>query len=170
MMLKDNMLLRKFTHLLEETGSRGGIRVDLTAEANKALSKYFVHGTPLGVDMFEGVSAPEKPYLVKYSRREYAERMLKMGEIRISPASAYKNGSLLFAMQDLETVRDYTIPTYSNLMKGHSGASVDGETYDISNGDIHLSTEVPDYYLYSLCRENRSAYANRFRCGFRSYY
>ena len=152
-MFNDNMLLRKFTHLLEETGSRGGIRTDLAEAGNRTLGKYFSSGPPVGIELFEGISTPEKPYFVKFSQREYIEKMFKFGEIRVSPASAYESGSLLFAMQDFETIRSYTIPTYDNLLKGFSSASIDGVNYDITNGDIQLSTEVPDYYLYSLCRE-----------------
>ena len=153
MRLNDDALLRKWTHLLEETGSRGGIKESLVAAANEQLQAYFADGAPPGVRLFSGVQRPKSPFLVKFSKKEFIEKMYYSGEIRVSPASLYSDGSLLHAMQDLETKRNYTIPAYNNLMEGQKSVELDGTLYDITQSDPSVSLEVPNYFLYSLCAD-----------------
>lgn len=146
-------LLIKWSHVLDELSTRNLALSETISRANNVLNAYFTNGIPAGVKLFDGIERPRSPFLVKFSRLDFLERMHQYGEIRVSPASSYANGNLLYAMQDLETKRDYTIPTYDKLIEGYSAVSINGTVYNVRNADPTISTEVPDYYLYSLCTD-----------------
>ena len=85
----DGNFMRKFTHLLEEYGTRGGLP-DLAA-AKKTIARYFSDGGPIAARIFADYVEPPHPFLVKYGSRPFLEPMLREGYIRICPASYYNN-------------------------------------------------------------------------------
>lgn len=146
-------ILQRWGHLVEEYGARGG---GFSADPNVVgtlLHRYFENGEPSGVRLFQNVGGAERNGLVKYSRRQFIENMYRKGIIRIAPASGYTNGNLLHAQQDLEVQRDFTIPTAELAIKGYQHATIEGKSYDISQGDVRIVETVPDYYVYCLCRQ-----------------
>lgn len=153
MMHNDAWMVQRWAHVMEEAGARGGFVGEMIAAANDPLKKYFENGQPSGVKLFEGLNGKHGQALVKYSRREFIERMHRLGEIRIAPASTYSDGSLLSAQQDFEVQRKFIIPTAEMHIKGFRHAKIEGVTYDISSGDVEIVEEMKDYFVYCLCRE-----------------
>lgn len=149
----DSNLMRKFTSLMEEQSFRVAITGELIQAANEPLNKYFDGDGPIGVNLFKSVDEPSRPYLVKFSKKKYVEQMLKTGTFRVSPASLYSNGSLLHAQQDLETEREFVIPTYDKILKGYDHVNVEGMKFNVTQNDPQIRVSVPDYYLLSLCRD-----------------
>lgn len=88
---KDDSWTQKFTHMLEEYGSRGGTPVDVVAAARAPVVRYFENGDPIALKMFDGYQPPPPPFLIKYGRKEFLEPMLREGRIRICPASFYND-------------------------------------------------------------------------------
>lgn len=149
----DSMLMRKFAALMEEQSFRIAITGSLIQAANEPIGKYFDNDVPIGVKLFENIRQPKSPYLVKFSKREYVEQMLNTGTFRVSPASLYSSGSLLHAQQDLETEREFIIPTYDKVLQGYEYVNVEGMKFNITQADPVIRISVPDYYLVSLCRD-----------------
>ena len=152
-MYNDNWMLQKWAHVMEEVGVRGGFSGDVISASTEPLEKYFEQGKPDGLQLLADAIPADKMTLVKYSKREYIERMYRDGEIRIAPASIYADGSLLSAQQDLEVQRQFMIPTAESFTKGYLHMNVEGKVYNISDGDIQISEDLQNYYLYSMCRE-----------------
>lgn len=151
---EDSNLMRKFTAIMEEISLRKGISDQLIQAVNKPLGKYFQNGRPIGVELFKGIFEPEKPYFVKFSeKKKFVEQMLEQGRFRVSPASLYSDSNLLHAQQDLETERSFVIPCYDHVLLGHHNVTIEGTNYDIAEDDAAIKKSVPDYYLFSLCKE-----------------
>src|SRR5687767_1936926 len=55
---KDDSLTQKFTHLLEEYGSRGGTPTNVIAAARAPVVQYFANGDPIALRMFGNYQAP----------------------------------------------------------------------------------------------------------------
>ena len=91
----DDSFMQKFTHMLEEYGSRGGTPLGVIQAARGPILRYFENGEPIAVKMFAGYIAPSSPFVVKYGRRQFLEPMLPKGSIRICPASFYNNKTFL---------------------------------------------------------------------------
>jgi hypothetical protein len=144
-------LIQKFTHLLEEWNSRGGLPGDVVADARKPILKYFEHGDPTGVKLFSRFDPPSTPFLVKYSRREFLEPMLKKGIIRICPASYYADPKHIDAVRDSETLRHFFIPTFRERLEGKVSVKYDGRDVKFNDDDIVIPLLVPDYFLFCLC-------------------
>lgn len=144
-------MMEKWAHVMEEVGSRGGFLSDLMAAMVKPMSKYFESSPYDGVNLLEGAAARERQTLVRYSRGDYIERMYRLGEIRISPASTYADASLLLAQQDLELKREFIIPTWKLFVQGYNKANINGNIYDISSGDVIIREYTQDYYIYCMC-------------------
>ncbi|MDP3657629.1 MAG: hypothetical protein Q8R45_11760 [Brevundimonas sp.] len=145
-------LMRKFTHLLEEYGARGGEPPsEVIVAARTPLLKYFENGPPIAVKMFEGYRAPQSRYLVKYGQREFLEPMLKHGRIRICQASHYNDNTHNAAVRDDEISRIFCFSTYEERLKEISHIPVQGHRIPIEDDDIVLPVEMNDYYLFSLC-------------------
>jgi len=153
MAYNDYWMLQRWAHVMEEAGGRGGFLGEMIAAANEPLNKYFEQGEPPGVRLFRDAQESSGPTLVKYSRRDFIERMYRFGEIRIAPASSYSDGSLLNAQQDLEVQREFVIPTAKLFTKGFRHAEIEGRTYSIVHGDVSIVERMEDYYVYCLCRE-----------------
>jgi len=152
-MENDAWMFQRWSHLLAEHGLRGGLTGDMMAAANTPLDRYFEDGEPSGIKLFRNVRDVEKSALVKFSRREFIKSMYQHGKIRIAPASAYADGNLLHAQHDLEVQRDFMIPTAEMLLKGFQHVKIEGQNYDISQGDVPIIETVPNYYVYCMCRE-----------------
>ncbi|MCR9002633.1 hypothetical protein [Rahnella perminowiae] len=145
--------MQVFTHLLEEYGVRtdGLAPFDILQSARQPLFKYFEHGTPIGVTLFEGYSIPSRPYLVKYGKREFLEPMFQKGKIRLANATHYNNSEFLSSIRDDETSRTFFIPTYKERLAGKTHISFQGNCIEFVNDDIVLPLTFDDYYLFSLC-------------------
>lgn len=141
-----------FTHMLEEYETRsGGIPGPLIEAARQPFLKYFEHGTPIGVAMFEGYKAPSGPILVKYGKRVFLEPMFTAGQIRLANAKSYRNASYLNSVRDDETSRTFFIPTFRERIEGKTSVTIDGRKLDFGDDDLVLPLEFDDYYLFSLC-------------------
>ena len=110
--------MQKFTHMLEEYGSRGGPPGSVTKAAREPILRYFENGEPIAVRMFADYTTPSSPFVVKYGRRQFLEPMLREGAIRICPASYYNNHKFLDSVKDDETSRTFYIPTFRERLAG----------------------------------------------------
>lgn len=144
-----NGFMRKFTHLLEEYGLRGGLPV--WRDIPRQDVDYFADGGPIAARIFDGYEEPAGPILVKYGRREFVEPMLREGRIRISPASYYGDASHSDAVRDDEVSRIFCIPTWRERLDGRTYTEIHGHRVDYRDDDVVLPLVVPDYHLYSLC-------------------
>lgn len=147
--LNEHGFMRKFTHLTEEYGMRGGLP-DLEA-ARKPIVDYFADGGPIATRIFAGYSEPPQPFLVKYGSREFLEPMLRSGSMRICPASYYNDTSHNAAVRDDEISRVFYIPTWRERMAGQTFTEIQGHRLEYEGDDIVLPLVVPDYFLFSLC-------------------
>lgn len=152
-MNNNNWLMQRWAHVMEEAGTRGGFNGELLSSANEPLRKYFENGRAPGVELFRDFKNAPKAPLVKYSRREFVESMYRFGEIRVAPASEYASGSLLDAQRDLEVQREFIIPTAKLIAKGYTQADIEGQQYNIAEGDVSIVEETENYYVFCLCRE-----------------
>lgn len=111
-----------FTHMLEEYGARrdGHPPDETIVEARLPLLKYFEHGTPSGVRMFQDYQVPDTPILVKYGKRQFLEPMVKRGELRLANAGLYNDVGFLNAVRDDETSRTFFIPTFKERLAGQT--------------------------------------------------
>jgi len=150
----DDSFMQKFTHMLEEYGTRGGMApAEVIQDARKPILRYFENGPPIAVRIFDGYKPPDAPFLVKYGRREFLEPMLHEGRIRICPASYYNNDGFLDAIRDDEVTRYFYIPTFRERLRGIHFMDFQGHRIEFGNDDIVLPVQMPDYYLLSLCND-----------------
>ena len=117
-----NEFMRKFTHLLEEYGLRGGLPV--LKDIPRASVDYFANGGPIATRIFAGYAEPSEPFLVKYGERRFLEPMLREGKIRISPAGFYNDTGHNAAMRDDEISRVFCIPTWRERLDGKTHADI----------------------------------------------
>lgn len=144
--------MQVFTHMLEEYGSRGGgPSNEVIGRARKPILKYFEHGTPMGVNMFQGYGKPDTPILVKYGKREFLEPMLHSGNLRLANAELYNDMEFLDAVRDDETSRTFFIPTYKERLAGSTHINLHGHNIEFNDDDIVLPLVFDDYFLFSLC-------------------
>lgn len=144
--------MQVFTHMLEEYGSRGGQPPDdVIASARLPLMKYFEHGTPVGVRLFEGYTAPAGPIVVKYGKRQFIEPMFRSGDLRLANAAHYNDSQFLNAVRDDETSRTFFIPTYKERLAGQTYCDFQGHRMQFDDDDIVLPLVFSDYYVFSLC-------------------
>jgi len=148
---QDDGFMEKFTHMLEELSSRGGLTSDVATRATASARRYFANGEPIGVRMFRGYTPPSAPFVVKYGRREFLEPMLNAGRLRICPASYYNASSHNAAVRDDEIHRTFYIPTFHERIKGIDHTYVDGFRLTYDDDDLVLPVVAPDYFLFSLC-------------------
>lgn len=146
--------MQLFTHLLEEYGSRaGGPPADVIERARRPLARYFEKGRPVGLSMFEAYPLPSAPILVKYGKREFLERMMRNGELRLANAALYNQLGHNDAVRDDETSRTFFIPTYRERLAGKTHTDVQGQRIEFGDDDIVLPLVFDDYYLFSLCEQ-----------------
>lgn len=148
---KGDAWMQKFTHMLEEYGSRNGTPADVIAAARKPVVRYFENGDPIALKLFAGYQAPPPPFIVKYGKRQFLEPMLAEGRIRICPASFYNNASFLPSVQDDEISRTFFIPTYKERIAGKDAIDFQGHRIVFGNDDIVMPVVTNDYFLFSLC-------------------
>lgn len=147
--------MQVFTHMLEEYGLRtdGHPPAATIEKARIPLSRYFEHGTPIGIKMFAGYKAPTEPILVKYGRREFLEPMLKEGRLRLANAKSYNQAQHLDAVRDDETSRTFYVPTYQERLAGKTHVSFEKHQIVLKDDDIVLPLMFDDYYLFSVCEK-----------------
>lgn len=144
--------IQVFTHMLEEYGSRGGQPPDdVIATARSPLVKYFEHGTPLGVRLFDGYEPPPGPIVVKYGKRRFLEPMFQKGDLRLANAALYNGSQFLNAVRDDETSRTFFISTYKERLAGETYCEFQGHRIEYDDDDIVLPLVFDDYFLFSLC-------------------
>ncbi len=143
--------MQKFTHLMEEYGTRGGLPADVVGNARKPAVGYFANGEPIAVEMFRDYTTPISPFIVKYGRREFLEPMLHTGRLRICPASYYNDDAHNAAVQDDEIHRTFFIPTFRERLEGIHHIDFQGHRIQFGDDDIVLPVVAPDYFLFSLC-------------------
>ncbi|PXX39888.1 hypothetical protein [Aquitalea magnusonii] len=145
--------MQVFTHILEEYGGRFGDMppINLIQSAKAPILKYFEHGMPIGVRMFDGYNTPTTPILVKYGKRQFLEPMLQTGNLRLANAGLYNDASFLDSVRDDETSRTFFIPTYKERLEGKSNINFQGKLIEFEDDDIVLPLVFDDYYLFSLC-------------------
>lgn len=142
-----------FTHLIEASNSDGGLRQDYVAEASKNFNRYleptarerfaFLHSRVTSLD----------GHIAKFTQKKFAEEMMSIGRIRISPASFYSTQGLLAAQVDYETRRDYYKCHVREIIRNKAkGYAVNGITHGFKEGNYHGITSLPDYFLYSACQ------------------
>lgn len=149
----EQSFMAKFTHLLEEYGTRtGGMpHKNIILEATAPAGKHFLNGEPIAKRIFDGYSTPSKPFAVKYGQRQYLEPMLQNGLVRISPASFYNDESHNAAIKDDEIHRTFFIPTFQERLRGIYHTNFQGFRMEYGDDDLILPVEAPDYFLLSLC-------------------
>ena len=146
--------MRKFTHLLEEYGARGGQPPrEVIAAAREPLLKYFENGPPIAKRIFDGYRAPSDRFLVKYGRRQFLEPMLNEGRVRICPASYYNDDAHNAAVRDDEITRVFCFPTYEERLQGLTHVPVRDQRIPINDDDVRVQLQTEDYYLLSLCSD-----------------
>ena len=144
--------IRAFTHMLEEFGTRyDDVPGPLVVSARRPIARYFEHGTPPGIRLFEGYQAQPAPILVKYGKREFLEPMFQSGELRLANAKSYNNASYLDSVRDDETSRTFFIPTYKERIAGKTFLEMNGQKITYDDDDIVLPLTFDDYYLFSMC-------------------
>ncbi|MGJ5621022.1 hypothetical protein [Sulfitobacter sp. MF3-043] len=148
---KPGSMTEAFTHMLEAFAARGGVEGDCVNMGTAELSKYFADGEPPGVAMFKDMPKRLNNSIVKFSRREFLEPMLKEGRLRLAPASYYARGSHLKSVRDLETEKKIRIPAVREALAGQTHVNYEGKNLPIEGGAITLPIVVPDYFLFSSC-------------------
>lgn len=149
---RDDTLSQKFTHMLEEYGSRsGGPPIDVIAAARAPVVRYFENGDPIAAKLFSGYQSPTTPFLVKYGRREFLEPMLCEGRIRICPATYYNDAGHISSVQDDETRRTFFIPTFRERLNGLDFIDFQGHRIVFGDDDIAMPVICRNYFLFSLC-------------------
>lgn len=150
---ENDEFMQAFTHLLEEyvVRTNGMAPMEIIQSARLPLLKYFEHGIPIGVTLFEGYTPPNRPYLVKYGKREFLEPMFHEGKLRLANAGYYNNSGFLSSIRDDETSRTFFIPTYRERLAGETHMFFQGNRIEFADDDIVLPLTFDDYYLFSLC-------------------
>jgi hypothetical protein len=147
----DDSWTQKFTHMMEEYGSRGGgPPVHVVKAARAPILRYFEAGDPIAVKLFAGYRPPPVPFLVKYGRKEFLEPMLHEGRIRICPAAYYNDASHIQSVQDDETRRTFFIPTFRERLDGKDFIEFQGHKLAFGDDDIVVPVICRDYFLFSL--------------------
>ena len=158
------LLLPIFTHLNLEINTRGRPSVDLIKAANSELDKYFVSGPPTGVSLFSTYPESLPDVIVKFSQHKFLDRMIELGEIRMTPASHYAKGSLLKAQKDLETDREFLIDASAEALDGQDHVLVGGRKVKIRDGFASLTIRRSDYLLWSACLDIDRRLPTDFDC------
>lgn len=143
--------MRKFTHLLEEYGARGGVPQSVVESAREPILAYFKDGDPIAVRIFKDFKRSSTPILVKYGRREFLEPMLKEGHFRLCQASYYNDTAHNAAVRDDEISRNFCFPTYLDRLHGVRHMDFQGHRIAFDDDDIVLPVVFDDYFLMSLC-------------------
>jgi hypothetical protein len=143
-----------FTHLTMEYQTRGGIPDAVVAEGSSQLDKYFRKGEPTGIRLFQDYPETIDNVIVKFGKKEHIEAMLATGEVRVTPSSFYSRGSLLKAMRDLESEREFHVPVFNAVLAGKTHATIQGGFRgEIIDGFVKERVECPNYVLWCACRD-----------------
>lgn len=149
----DGLFAPLFSHLWLEYEARGGTPTDAIVKARGELDRYFHVRPPRGARLFKDYPETLENVVVKFGKRKHMENMLTKGELRITPSGFYSQGSLLKAMQDLETQREFHLPAFNEVLEGKSTISIKGVNGQVVDGFVKLVVECPDYMLWCACQD-----------------
>jgi hypothetical protein len=149
----DGLLMPLFAHLHLELGTRGGLPAEVVRRANEELDKYFERDVATGVVLFRDLPERMDNVIVKFGKAEHLAPMLRDGTLRLTPADFYSRGSLLKAMRDLETQREFHIPQFNAIVAGKTTITVGGFDTKLEDGFLKLTVQCPEYLMWSACRD-----------------
>jgi hypothetical protein len=144
------LMTQKFTHVLEELNTRGGLPTDAQADLFEPIRSYFADGEPIGLEALSRYPRPSKPFLVKYSKLQYLRDAFQYGRFRICPASSYAAEIHNRAIRDSELQRPLIMPTYLERMRGETQIIFQGHEFKFGSGDLIVPIVSPDFYVYCL--------------------
>jgi hypothetical protein len=147
----DGLLGPLFSHLHIEFSSRGGVPAGTVRRANEELDKYYDKEVLTGVEMFRNYPEKLDNVIVKFGQKQHLLTMLNNGDLRLTPADFYKRGSLLKAMRDLETEREFHIPQFGAVLNGKNSIRVGDIDWKIQDGFSKIVKKCPEYLLWSAC-------------------
>lgn len=139
-----------FQDTLEEMRRRNIHHREIMSDGRK-FCQYFTNGEPVGIKLLNGVEFAPFKKLLKFSRHDYVEGMLKFGRFRIAPASSYDTPAYNVAMADVEIERSYRVSFISEYINGDEFIEIKGKMIPISQGYLPVGFPLPDYYLFSTC-------------------
>jgi len=145
--LKMKGLIERCIHVDEEMNQRGISKSSsIIKNTDKYLSKY--RNIENAIKAWGNRKLPEGQYLVKFSKKEHLYQMKNNGNIRINPASCYKDSSLNKAVQDDELSQTTMFPKGTKLKR----QNLNGE-YEEIKGIQNLSWTnkySTDFYVYCM--------------------
>ena len=141
-----------FTHLLEESGRRGGIPQNALKELQVVNATY--PEKPKAVAALSSISIPSPgSCFVKFTKSQYAKEFVFRGKLRIAPASYYADPTLNQAIRDDELSVTAYFPRDEVKIE-----ILDGKT-GVSKGKITPTTDLKrcvrsstDYYVWCVAR------------------
>lgn len=140
-----------FTHLMLEYQCRGGVPDKVVKSMTGEMNRYYAAGDPVGVKLLRSYPENLSDVIVKYGKKEHLRSMFLDGEIRISPASYYSDKTLLMAMVDSETRREFHVPALKEYLAGRSYVYSQGLKKEIIDGFVKMFVECPNYMLWCAC-------------------
>jgi hypothetical protein len=147
----DGLLGPLFSHLNIEFSIRGGVPEETFKRANNELDKYFHAEIATGVQMFRSYPEKLENVIAKFGQKQHLVALLNNGDLRLTPANYYKRGSLLKAMRDLETEREFHIPQFGAALSGKNSIQVGDFDWKIQDGFAKIVKKCPEYLLWSAC-------------------
>ncbi|MBH0010465.1 hypothetical protein I6F66_00005 [Pseudoalteromonas sp. NZS100_1] len=149
----EHRLARIFTEVFFEAQGKGILDGGPNKQSLEQINAYYKNGEPIGIKMFdESFPNLSDNSLVKFSQKEFINDMHQLGRFRISPASFYKQGSLLKAIKDLEMNRNYRIKAIKEAIRGEQFVDFNAGKAEIINGIIPIEIIMNDYFLFSSCK------------------
>lgn len=139
-----------WTHILEEASLRD---IGLPKKDNFSLDT-FPKATwpkaPRAATAIDGKKLSEGSFLVKYGQKKYLNRMYNEGQIRISPASFYKNPSLNTAINDDESVLSVALhPDKATISHINNKTGKESRILPVGNITTTFSL-ITNYYVYCM--------------------
>lgn len=99
--LEEIVWMELFTHLLEELGLRGEpIPPDMVRQGQ--FTRHKLHVSKRAAEIWNRKDLPLGTYLLKFGKLKYLRPLFNVGNMRIAPASFYRDPSLNFSVRDSE--------------------------------------------------------------------
>ncbi len=152
-LLNNAWLMQRYTHLLCELDLRQWDLPRPDEESKRQMESYHALGEPLGVKLFRNFQKPTGFFLIKLGNKRHLQDTLISGRVKLSPASTYLEKGLSKAATDNERKREFILPTFDADHGGIRVIEFEGQEHAVSDNDIMISRECPNYYLYSVCTD-----------------